>query len=212
MSEHIVVDLIRGCQTDVLLAAEARMGAACSEFAANASSRRSAVVVAAVRGSGLKEGLRSAKSWGRSLDGTRSACSAGVCGSSGCVCWARAGTKDSALCFWAAAGSADRWRRRYRQVPSGGRAGSAASSGGTARTAAACLPLASGLPLLPVVDLLRALHAYKGVLFDAVLNDCPSFVRDELGASSARAGWRRWIRAGGGLAAGAVVRRTCLPA
>ena len=69
--------------------------------------------------------------------------------------------------------------------------------------AAACLPLASRLPLLPVVDVLRRLHAYQaGVLFDAALEDCPSFVRDELagllpelggggGGSGPGEGWQR---------------------
>jgi DNA-binding CsgD family transcriptional regulator len=47
---------------------------------------------------------------------------------------------------------------------------------------AACLPLASRLPLLPVVDLLRALLTRDGgVLADSVLEHCPPFVKDDVG-------------------------------
>lgn len=46
---------------------------------------------------------------------------------------------------------------------------------------AACLPLSTPLPLLPVVDLLRGVHARDGgSLMSAVLESSPDFVRDEL--------------------------------
>ena len=44
-----------------------------------------------------------------------------------------------------------------------------------------CLPLSQGLPLLPVVDLLRGLGGLdEGRLLDSLLSDCPAFVRDEV--------------------------------
>ena len=69
-----------------------------------------------------------------------------------------------------------------------------------------CLPMSQGLPLLPVVDLLRGFGELdKGRLLDSVLSDCPAFVRGEvvrllpeLDASGAETrpaeaddGWRR---------------------
>jgi predicted ATPase len=44
-----------------------------------------------------------------------------------------------------------------------------------------CLPLSEGLPLLPVIDVLRALHEVDaGRLADTALAECPAFVRREL--------------------------------
>jgi tetratricopeptide (TPR) repeat protein len=46
-----------------------------------------------------------------------------------------------------------------------------------------CLRTSSGLPFLPIVDILRGLHDLdEGLHLESILNRCPSFVRDEVAA------------------------------
>lgn len=53
--------------------------------------------------------------------------------------------------------------------------------GGRLVATAACLPLMAPLPLLPVADVLRTLFGgHYGLDGGAVLESCPSYVRDEL--------------------------------